>query len=74
MDGGGVKMMLDEDESDYQHPSGKCDVCGIRPATQWFGDTSCATCDDPKCIAWMQLDYDNHRYDNEDIVWDEDPY
>lgn len=33
--------------TDFTEPSGKCDVCKVRPATQWFGETSCATCDDP---------------------------
>lgn len=35
-----------------------CDSgCG-KPATEWFGNTSCATCGDPKCVAVMQREYD----------------
>ena len=38
-----------------------CDAgCG-KPATDWFGNTSCATCGDAKCVAVMQRDYDAHR-------------
>jgi len=31
-------------------PKGKCDMCGERTATHWFGDTSVALCNDERCI------------------------
>lgn len=35
-----------------------CDAgCG-KPATEWFGNTSCATCGDSRCVKIMQKDYD----------------
>lgn len=38
-----------------------CDSgCG-KPATEWFGNTSCATCGDAKCVAVQQREYDSIR-------------
>jgi hypothetical protein len=38
-----------------------CDAgCG-KPATDWFGNTSCATCGSAKCVGVMQRDYDANR-------------
>lgn len=38
-----------------------CDSgCG-KPPTEWFGNTSCATCGDAKCIAYQQREYDSYR-------------
>lgn len=57
--------------TDFTEPSGKCDVCKVRPATQWFGETSCATCDDPKCIEWMRKDYAEHLRTSYEIDGDD---
>lgn len=40
--------------------SGMCDVCKINPATHWFGDTSCAVCNNPACYDYMYKDYQEH--------------
>jgi hypothetical protein len=41
--------------------SGTCDAgCG-KPATRWFGETACATCDDSACVNVMQDSYDRER-------------
>jgi len=38
-----------------------CDSgCG-KPAIVWFGNTSCATCGDAKCVAIQQREYDAIR-------------
>jgi len=38
-----------------------CDSgCG-KPPTKWFGDTSCATCGDAKCIKKQQDEYDSFQ-------------
>lgn len=38
--------------------TGDCDAgCG-KPATQWFGDTACATCGDSACVNVIQDSYD----------------
>lgn len=37
-----------------------------KEATTWFGNTSCATCGDSRCVRIMQADYDKHRYESED--------
>lgn len=58
---------------DYTEVSGKCDVCHDHPATQWFGDTACATCDDPKCIEWMRQDYARHYQELLDGTYEEIP-
>lgn len=42
-----------------------CDAgCG-KPVTQWFGNTSCATCGSAKCGASLQREYDAIRADLE---------
>jgi hypothetical protein len=39
--------------------TGNCDSgCG-KPATRWFGRTSCATCGDPECVDIQQREYDS---------------
>lgn len=39
--------------------TGTCDAgCG-KPATEWFGDTACATCGDRACVNVMQDSYDS---------------
>lgn len=39
----------------------KCDAgCG-KDATEWFGNTSCATCGDSKCVGVMLADYNSIR-------------
>lgn len=51
--------------------TGNCDSkCG-KLATQWFGNTSCATCGDEKCVAVMQAEYDANiaRDPEEDERW-----
>lgn len=62
-----LDQMLREDKAKYAAfqaiPKGPkpCDAgCG-KPATDWFGNTSCATCGNAKCVAVMQRDYDAHR-------------
>lgn len=47
-----------------------CDSgCG-KPPKEWFGNTSCATCGDAKCIAYQQREYDaNVRSRNEEEDW-----
>ena len=46
--------------------TGNCDNgCG-KPAVEWFGDTSCATCGDRKCIASMQREYNAIRYSEDE--------
>lgn len=54
-------MTLDEkwlDSFDKMPVSGQCDArCG-KPATTWFGMTSCATCGDSACVNVLQDSYD----------------
>lgn len=41
----------------------KCDAgCG-KEATDWFGNTSCATCGEPRCVKIMQDDYNKSLYE-----------
>ena len=49
--------------------SGKCDSgCG-KPATMWFGNTSCATCGSNKCIDIQQAEYDKPLKEDDDDRW-----
>lgn len=49
--------------------SGNCDSrCG-KPATKWFGDTSCATCGDEKCIAIQLEEYNKPSKEEDDDRW-----
>ena len=49
--------------------SGNCDSrCG-KPATKWFGDTSCATCGDEKCIAIQLEEYNKPSKEDDDGHW-----
>jgi hypothetical protein len=47
--------------------TGTCDSKSCdKPATRWFGRTSCATCGDQKCIAELQYEYDNMVVSSDD--------
>lgn len=49
------------DSLDKMPVSGQCDArCG-KPATTWFGRTSCATCGDSACVNVLQDSYDSPR-------------
>ena len=44
----------------------KCDAgCG-KEATDWFGNTSCATCGDSRCVQIMQRDYDKILHEQDE--------
>lgn len=47
--------------------TGTCDskFCD-KPATRWFGRTSCASCGAPKCVAELQYEYDNMTVSSHD--------
>jgi hypothetical protein len=42
-------------------PTGTCDICKTKPATHWFGDTSVALCNDPRCYTTTKIDWDQAR-------------
>jgi hypothetical protein len=43
-----------------------CDSgCG-KPPIEWFGNTSCATCGEPKCVAIQQQEYDSYKSSEDD--------
>ena len=47
-------------------PKGKCDMCGVKPAAYWFGDTSVALCGDEKCDKECQDNWDKIAEDDDD--------
>lgn len=67
-----LDKILREDKEWYKQfhsipVTNKCDAgCG-KEATTWFGNTSCATCGDSRCVAEMQREHDKIRqeYDEE---------
>jgi hypothetical protein len=42
----------------WSNPKGKCDMCGTKKATHWFGDTSVALCDEEYCASRNRAKYD----------------
>jgi hypothetical protein len=41
----------------YNLPNGKCDMCGIKPAAYWYGNTSVALCGDEQCAERNERKY-----------------
>jgi hypothetical protein len=44
----------------WPKPKGKCDICGVKKAAYWFGDTSVALCGDDACeqrnaLNWQRM-------------------